>query len=283
MHKLTTLLQFCLPQHLLSRCAGFFANCRWPWLKNKIIVWFIHHYHVDMSLAEKSNPQDYLSFNDFFTRKLKPDVRPIMGDDNTIICPVDGVISQAGNINHNQIFQAKGFEYSLESLLANTTHTHYFLDGQFVTIYLSPKDYHRVHMPITGTLVEMIYVPGRLFSVNPTTSATLKNLYARNERVIAIFKTPVGTMAVILVGAMIVASIKTAWAGKVAPNKNRTIQNWSYESSPIQLQRGEELGQFELGSTVIVLLEKNKMALDDQLKNNEPVKMGIPLGEVVTL
>ena len=231
--KYKVLLQYLIPQHLLSRLIGILANSHLAWLKNLMIASFIKYYNVDLSSAEETNISKYATFNDFFTRKLKDSNRPISQNENTIVSPADGIISQIGDINNDLLLQAKGHKYNLNSLLTEENLASRFVDGKFATIYLSPKDYHRVHMPITGTLQEMIYVPGKLFSVNAETAEQVPNLFARNERVISIFETQIGKMAVIMVGAMIVASIHTAWASKVAPNKSKTIQKWDYRHKEI--------------------------------------------------
>ena len=272
--KFCVFLQFVIPQHLLSRLVGFFMNCHWSWLKNKLISWFIKHYHVDMRLAEKTRISDYATFNEFFTRKLKPQLRPMSKDKKAIICPVDGVVSQIGSIQDNTIIQAKKKSYTINELLAGNKYAKTFNQGSFVTLYLSPKDYHRIHIPTKGRLIEMIYVPGRLFSVNPATTASIDGLYAKNERVICVFETEFGMMVVILIGALLVGSIHTVWANKVLPNKYKTIQSWQYKKKNIVLKRGDELGHFELGSTVIVLFEPNKLKWKQTLQHQTSVKFG---------
>jgi len=233
-----------------------------------------------MTIAERSTPEDYVTFNDFFTRKLRPNTRPIAKEQETIISPIDGTISQIGNIQENTIIQAKGISYSLETLLVNKDYLELFKNGNFATLYLSPKDYHRIHLPIAGILQEMTYVPGRLFSVNPATADTIQNLFARNERAINIFKTEIGTMAVIMVGAMLVASINTAWGGKITPNNNKTIRSWQYDSQQIEMHRGMEIGYFELGSTVILLFEPNMMEWNINLHPNDSVQFGQSIGKI---
>ena len=210
--RLFIISQYLLPQHLLSRLAGGLANCTWNWVKNPFITWFVKRYQVDMSEAAEENPTAYACFNDFFTRALKDGARPL-ADGDEVLCPADGAISQLGRIEHGRIFQAKGQSFSvLELLGGNPEHAALFQGGEFATVYLSPRDYHRVHMPLGGTLTDMIYVPGKLFSVNQSTAENVPELFARNERVVCLFDTPVGPMAVVLVGAMIVASVETVWA-----------------------------------------------------------------------
>jgi phosphatidylserine decarboxylase len=274
--KLLVFSQYLIPKHLLSRLVGWLANCRWSWLKNLMINWFIKHYKVDMSIAEKPQVEDYATFNEFFIRKLKAGVRPIAAEPDAIISPVDGVLSQWGEISQGKLIQAKGFEYSLDVLLARSKFTQNFREGQFMTLYLSSKDYHRVHMPMDGGLLEMTYVPGSLFAVNQATTCQIPAIFAKNERVLCTFQTTHGKMAVILVGAMLVASINTAWAGKVTPNKNKSMKSSSYEG--IKLRKGEEMGYFCMGSTVIVLFEPQKARWETSLAPNQSVKYGQKIG-----
>lgn len=278
--KLYVLLQYIIPQHTLSRLLGYVANCRCAWFKNLFIKWFIRHYKVDMSIAEKENPADYLTFNEFFIRRLKPAARPITRSSNSIICPADSVISQFGGIDSSTLIQAKNVDYSLSSLLTTEQYAQTFQNGEFATLYLSPKDYHRVHMPFTGKLLKMIYVPGKLFAVNPTTAERIPNLFAKNERVICIFETEIGKIAVIMIGAMIVASINVVWANKIVPNKEKSVQSWDYESTLVKLNRGDELGHFELGSTVIVLFEQNKIQWHKDIVTEQAIKFGEEIASI---
>lgn len=272
--------QYLLPHNLLSRLAGCVAECRWPWFKNRFIKWFVKTYQVNMSEAEVSDPTAFAHFNDFFTRALKPDARSFVSEQGSIACPVDGAISQIGNIEAGRLFQAKGHEFSTYDLLGGSLELEKQFDGgKFTTIYLSPKDYHRIHMPVSGTLREMIYVPGRLFSVSPLTTRNVPSLFSRNERMVAIFDTELGPMAMVLVGAMIVASIETVWAGLVTPPK-RQLQKTRY-GSPITLKKGEELGRFKLGSTVVMLFGKDAMVWEQALTSDESVRMGQLLGSAV--
>jgi phosphatidylserine decarboxylase len=274
------LLQYILPHHLISRVSGKFMNIKWSPMKDRIIPWFIKRYKVDMSEAKIQDITQFKTFNDFFTRELKPGARPIAAG-STIISPADGCISQMGDIKGNQIFQAKGQDYSLSSLLGGEKESaQRFENGSFATIYLSPKDYHRVHMPITGRLKEMIYVPGRIFSVNPLTADHVPGLFARNERVICLFETELGTVAVILVGAMIVASIHTVWHGQVTPGIRKTIQTWRYDDKKIELSKGEELGYFCLGSTVIMLFPASKIDWSANLESNKAIRLGEKIAEI---
>ena len=236
-----------------------------------------------MNLAKESFAENYIHFNHFFTRELKPGVRPIAQEQDVIVCPIDGYISQIGKINSGDIFQAKNRNYDLDALLAmDNDMVHLFKDGLFATFYLSPKDYHRIHMPRDGKLTKMIYVPGRLFSVNTHTTRAVNRLFARNERVISLFETDIGPMAIIMVGAMLVSSMETVWAGEITPAKKREITNQSYleHNKKIQLQRGEEMGRFNMGSTVILLFRKDSIEWSPNLRSDNPVSMGEKLGQL---
>ncbi|WP_071872962.1 archaetidylserine decarboxylase [Atopomonas hussainii] len=269
--------QYLLPHHLLSRLIGFAAECRAPWFKDRLIGWFAKQYQVNMSEAEVEDLTAYEHFNAFFTRALKDGARPLDNTEGSILCPADGAISQLGKIEHGRVFQAKGHSFSVTELLGgDSARAEPFMGGEFATVYLSPKDYHRVHMPLTGTLREMVYVPGRLFSVNQTTAENVPELFARNERVVCTFDTERGPMAVVLVGAMIVASIETVFAGLVTPPK-RALKTVRYDESsrqPIVLERGAELGRFKLGSTAIVLFGPEQVQWAAELGETSPVRMG---------
>lgn len=272
--------QHIVPQHLLSRSVGYLAASENTFVKNTFIKNFAAKYQINMAEALEENPLAYKSFNDFFTRALKPNARPIASDSKAIISPADGAISQIGAITADKIFQAKGHDYSVTTLLGgNEQRAAAFVGGQFATVYLSPKDYHRVHMPFMGKLTQMIYVPGDLFSVNTTTAENVPNLFARNERVVCLFDTEVGQMAVVLVGAMIVAGIATAWAGNLAPQGKNVITT-NYDGS-ITLKKGDELGCFYLGSTAIVLFGANVMQWRDGLSATNPVRMGEAMGRTL--
>lgn len=274
--KLFSLIQYPLPHHLISRLAGVLAECRTPWLKNLMIEQFIRIYDVDMSQAREPDPHTYSCFNEFFTRAMRDDARPI-GDG--MVSPTDGVLSQSGRIEHGTLIQAKGQAYSLTSLLGgDTRRAEPFRNGSFATIYLSPRDYHRVHMPLHGTLREMAYVPGRLFSVNLATAANVPGLFARNERLVCIFDTEFGPMAMVLVGAMIVAAIETVWAGQITP-KSGLVQTTRYDE-PITLAKGAEMGRFKLGSTVILCFSRPVDFREDLAINDSMVSMGQPLGHL---
>lgn len=277
--KLFAAIQYILPHHQISRAVHYFVECQIPWFKNGLIRWAIDHYHVNMSEANREQAEDYLNFNDFFTRSLKPGARPLPEDPGLIVSPADGVISQIGDINNGRIFQAKGHDYSLVELLGgDLTLGQEFMGGKFATIYLAPRDYHRIHMPTAGSLHKMVHVPGRLFSVNQATVETIPNLFARNERVISIFDTQFGPMAVIMVGAINVASIETVWAGLVTPRRGQIATTTYGEAShSIELSRGDELGRFKLGSTAIVLFGKHQI---DWLENWQP-GLSIKMGEAI--
>jgi phosphatidylserine decarboxylase len=275
--RLFILLQYLLPQHRLSRLAGFLANWQAPtWLLQAMLRKFVAKYQVDLSQALNPDLADYKSFNQFFTRKLLPEARPI---GEGVCSPADGTISQIGKIQQQQLLQAKGKHYSLAQLLANESSLiETFSSGDLATIYLSPRDYHRVHMPYTGKLVESIYVPGKLFSVNPTTVNNVDSVFARNERLINIFETDKGKMAVILVGALLVAGINTVWQGQITPNKFHQVQHWNYQQQDITLAKGDELGYFNFGSTVILLFEANKIAWLNNLVSEHTLQMGETIG-----
>nr|WP_167364670.1 archaetidylserine decarboxylase [Pseudomonas argentinensis] len=280
--RLFILSQHLTPHHLLSRLIGCAAECRAAWFKNRLIGWFAKQYQVDMSEAQVEDLTAYEHFNAFFTRALKEGARPLDNQPGAVLCPADGAISQLGRIEHGRVFQAKGHSYSVTELLGgDSQRAAPFMGGDFATVYLSPKDYHRVHMPLAGTLREMVYVPGRLFSVNQTTAENVPELFARNERVVCLFDTERGPMAVVLVGAMIVASIETVWAGLVTPPK-RELKTLRYDEAaraPISLEKGAELGRFKLGSTAIVLFGPEQVKWAEELGANSPVRMGQLLGQ----
>ncbi len=280
--KLLTLPQYFLPQHLLSRLVGWLAESRLDFIKNNFITFFARRYGVDMSEAVEENPLAYENFNAFFTRALKDGARPIDADPASVACPADGAISQLGPIQGDVVFQAKGHYYSLTELLGgDAARAQPFNGGSFATVYLSPRDYHRVHMPVTGVLREMVFVPGDLFSVNTRTAENVPRLFARNERVVAIFDTEFGPMAVVLVGAMIVASIETVWAGVVAPERPG-VRVTDYRSDaprqPVVLEKGAELGRFRVGSTAIVCFGPGAVTWAEKFREGTPTRMGEALG-----
>lgn len=280
--SLKTLCQYAVPHHLISRIVGKIGASTLPWVKQPFINWFINRYGVDMSEARVGDPTQYAHFNAFFTRELAPGLRPIDDQTSSIVSPADGAISQIGRIESDNILQAKGHHYSVSELLGGCSYdSRPFMGGHFATVYLSPKDYHRVHMPYGGRLKKMIHVPGRLFSVNTRTADELPNLFARNERVVCLFDTDLGPMAVVLVGAMIVASIETVWSGVVAP-KSLSVTSTTYtENEHITLNKGDEMGRFALGSTAIVLFGPNAVDWSSDLTEASAVRMGSAIGHAL--
>jgi phosphatidylserine decarboxylase len=277
--NLFVLLQYILPQHPISRLIHWLTRLRVQWLKNFMGRWFIGHFQVNMSEAIETDIRAYPTFNDFFTRALKPGARPLSTQANAVLCPVDGAVSQAGEIDGDAIFQAKGHRFSLNTLLGNSAAwADKFQNGLFATLYLSPKDYHRIHMPLSGTLKEVIHVPGRLFSVNPVTTRKVPGLFARNERVACLFETEHGPMGMVLVGAINVASIETVWQGVITPPAGKRIQSWDYRDKDVTLQAGEEMGRFNMGSTVILLFGPQQVEWASTVMAEAPVKMGELMG-----
>ncbi len=279
---LTTLPQYILPHHALSSLMSKLTHCENKAWKNLFIKQIIRHYGVNMDEALEPDINAYRSFNDFFTRKLKPGARPLSTETNAIACPADGAVSQAGDITDGEIFQAKGKNFTATDLLGgDAVRAEPFNNGIFTTIYLSPKDYHRLHMPLTGTLREMVHIPGRLFSVNPATVNSVPRLFARNERVAAIFDTESGPMALILVGAIFVSSVETVWHGVVTPPNISSVQSWQYGDDAPTLKIGEEMGRFNMGSTIIVLFGKDKAKWDAEFTTEKSVKLGELIGRVI--
>lgn len=266
-----------LPYHFLSRIVGWFSNTRNPFIKNLFIASFIKYYRVVLADAQIQDPNLFENFNAFFTRKLKDDARLLARTD--VVSPVDGTIYFSGSIKDNLLFQAKGHEFSLEDLLAQDESAKHFKNGKFATIYLAPKDYHRVHNPFPGTgkLVKTIYVPGTLFPVKPKTAAKVPNLFARNERLICLFETEIGKVALIFVGACIVAAIETTWAGLVAPNDFQSFQETVFSDNAPIFKQGDDLGCFQLGSTVILLFPENTIEFLETVKAGDTVRMGCGL------
>ncbi|MDQ9021123.1 archaetidylserine decarboxylase [Acinetobacter sichuanensis] len=262
-----------VPQQQLSRVVGKVAASENLIIKNIAIQAFKAQYGIDLSIAQQTDALKYKSFNEFFTRALKEGVREIDTDANSIVSPADGAISQLGKVKEGDVFQAKGQSFSVEKLIGDPQLAAPFKNGEFATVYLSPRDYHRVHMPFAGTLTETLYIPGELFSVNQTTAENVPGLFARNERMVCLFDTELGRMAVVLVGAMIVAGIETVATGKVKPSGRVELDHHE-----LKLEKGDELGRFYLGSTAIVLFEQNKMNWDAQFQANSTVVMGEALG-----
>jgi len=265
--------QYLLPKRALTAFAGWCAASRARWWTRAVIPWFIRRYGVNMTEAANPDPASYASFNDFFTRALRPGARPLSKAD--WVCPVDGAVSQFGAIAHDQIFQAKGHHYSTRALVGgDAALAALFDDGQFATVYLSPRDYHRIHMPCDGRLRRMIHVPGDLFSVNPVTARGVPGLFARNERVVCVFDTDFGPFVHVLVGATIVGSMATVWHGQVNPPRPGQVREWRYDDSPISLRQGDEMGRFLLGSTVVMLFPKIGLSFSPAWAPDAAVRMG---------
>lgn len=268
--------QHLLPQHGLSRLVLAATRVRSPWFKNALIRGFLRLFRVDMGDAVESDPLRYASFNEFFTRALKDGARPVARAADAIACPVDGCVSEAGTIDGGRLLQAKGRYYGLADLLAAQPWAGHFEGGSFATIYLAPFNYHRIHMPLCGELKETVYVPGRLFSVNSVTARHVPNLFARNERVLTLFDTDYGRCALVLVGALNVGSMTTVWAGDITPAARRVVSK--IPAPPITLQKGAELGRFNMGSTVILLFEPNRARWDPHVRAGSLVRLGESMG-----
>jgi phosphatidylserine decarboxylase len=282
---LRNLPQYLLPQRLVTRTIYKLTRITTPWFKNALIRAFIRHYQVDMSEAAEPDPLRSRDFNHFFTRPLHSSSRPLAAGNQVVCCPVDGIVSQAGELQDDSLVQAKGRLFSLNQLLGGTTTRALpFRDGSFATLYLAPRDYHRIHMPLTGRLREMVHIPGKLFSVSPLTTRVIPQLFACNERVVVCFDTLAGPMALVLIGAINVASIETVWAGTITPPLATQCRHWDYpETGPgaIDLEKGAEMGRFNMGSTVIVLFGKQAVRWDPAVKAAARIRMGQKLGEIV--
>lgn len=275
---LVVLLQYILPKQVITVLAGLVADKRGGKRTVRLIEWFVARYKVDMSEAADPDIHNYPTFNDFFTRALKHGARPLAAAE--YVCPVDGAISQFGCIDKDQLFQAKGHTYSTQALVGGDRYlSTMFNDGNFATIYLSPKDYHRIHMPCDGRLTRMIYVPGDLFSVNPLTARRVPGLFARNERVVCVFDGEHGVFLVTLVGATIVGSMSTVWHGVVNPPRTGTVREWRYDHHEVELKKGDEMGRFLLGSTVVMLFPKDTMKFNPLWAPAQAVRMGEVMGE----
>lgn len=274
--RLFVWLQYVLPQHGVSRLILAATRVRTAWFKNLIIRGFLLLYHVDMSEAEDGDPYRYGSFNEFFTRALKQEARPIAGGELAIASPVDGGVSEAGAIDRGRLLQAKGRDYALSDLLAAQPWASRFDGGSFATIYLAPFDYHRVHMPLRGTLRDTVYVPGRLFSVNHSTAQHVPGLFARNERILTLFDSAAGQFALVMVGALNVGSMATVWAGDITPAARRVITRIT--ARPVLLEKGAELGRFNMGSTVILLFEPGRARWQPEVCAGLKVRLGQSLG-----
>lgn len=279
-------LQYAMPKHAISRLVGKLAAAKMGWLTTKLIDVFIKAYNINMSEAKLKNAKDFATFNDFFTRELEEGARTIDQNADTLCYPVDGAISQQGDIVEGKLIQAKGFDYSLTSLLGGDARTAApFQQGKFSCIYLAPKDYHRIHMPMAATLREMIYVPGELFSVNPLTANNVPDLFARNERVVTVFDTEYGALAMVLVGATIVASIETTWAGTITPPAGKDIFRWQYPAAgvdAITFKKGDEMGRFKLGSTVVSTFAPNMVEFSPEAESETVTRLGELYARLIT-
>jgi len=273
---LFALPQYILPHHLISRTVLAVTRIRIPWLKNFLIRFVVKRYKVNLDEVQDPDFNHYVHFNEFFTRSLKESARPIAEGENVLCCPVDGAVSQLGDIADSTLFQAKGHDYSSKALLGGYDDiAEQFQTGKFATLYLSPRDYHRIHMPIDGVLQHMVYVPGRLYSVNPQTVRCIPGLFARNERVVTVFDTVVGPMAMVLVGAMNVGCIETVWQGVITPPHRQPVHRWVYKDHQgIKLAKGEEMGRFNMGSTVICLFANEKLQFDPAFAPEAAIRMG---------
>lgn len=278
---LNLLLQYLLPQHCLSRLAAKIANCRVRLIKNFIITQYCKFYRIDMTDTLESNPTAYPTFNEFFTRTLKPGARPITNNSKDIISPVDGKIWQIGMVNDNLLITAKGKHFTLAQLLGDNADALRCQNAHFTILYLAPSNYHRVHMPTQGKLRSMRYIPGKLFSVNPKIINSIPGVFARNERIVLTFDTAAGVMIMVLVGAIIVGSIETKWAGTVMPNKHQHIVNWDYTKQTINFELGSEIASFKLGSTVILLFPEKTIQWDQTQQKDHPIQMGQRLGALL--
>ena len=271
--RLAVLPQYLLPKQALTTLAGKFASARLGGLTTSVIRWFVGRYNVNMAEAANPDIASYTSFNDFFTRALRPGARPLAQAD--LICPVDGAISQFGPIAKDQVFQAKGHTYSTTALVGgDAAAAARFDNGHFATLYLSPRDYHRIHMPCAGELTRMVHVPGDLFSVNPTTARGVPGLFARNERVVCFFESAHGPFVLVLVGATIVGSMATVWHGQVNPPRTGVLRQWDYAKGQVSLQQGEEMGRFLLGSTVVMLFPQGPLQFNPQWSPTRPIQLG---------
>ncbi|MDE2402018.1 MAG: phosphatidylserine decarboxylase [Burkholderiales bacterium] len=271
--RLAVVPQYFLPKQALTALAGAFASRQGGALTTSVIRWFVGRYGVDMSEAANPDIASYATFNEFFTRALKPDARPLAKAE--WICPVDGAISQFGPIHGDQIFQAKGHHYSTTALVGGDHRlAAQFEDGSFATLYLSPKDYHRIHMPADGRLMRMVHVPGPLFSVNPTTARGVPGLFARNERVVCVFDSPRGPWVLVLVGATIVGSMATTWHGVVNPPRVKQVRDWYYQDQQVLFKQGDEMGRFLLGSTVVMLFPKGPLRFNPEWTPGRSIRLG---------
>lgn len=278
-------VQYLLPRHLLSRLAHRLTCSELRPVKNALIGWFMRKFDVDLQDAVQPDASQFASFNDFFTRALRPDTRPVASAPECVISPVDGFVYRVGRVGGGRMLQAKGRDFSVAELLGEEPVAAQFKDGVYATLYLSPRDYHRIHMPLAGRLQRMTYIPGALFAVNPAATRCIPGLFTRNERIVALFDTAAGAMACVLVGALFVGSISTVWAGQVTPRRPRRLTVWTYadETQTPCYTRGAEMGRFNMGSTVIVMFAGRRVAWRAGLVEGRAVRMGQTIGEVLEL
>jgi phosphatidylserine decarboxylase len=274
--RLLTVPQYLIPQHFLSVCMHRLTRCQIGWFKNVFIRFICWKFKVDITEAASQDLSDYVSFNAFFTRKLRQGIRPVASGKSVVISPVDGAISQLGKVESGRIIQAKRRDYSVDELLGgNSALAKQYEDGQFATIYLSPRDYHRIHMPVSGKLTSMRYVPGKLFSVNPRTARAVPELFARNERLVCQFDSEFGPVVMVLVGAIFVGSMETVWAGQVTPPYGKAVQSWDYSGEEaIELVKGQEMGRFNMGSTVVMLLPPGMQEFNLRWHAGDAIQLG---------
>ncbi|HUY83935.1 MAG TPA: archaetidylserine decarboxylase [Steroidobacteraceae bacterium] len=277
--RLYAWLQYLPPQRALARLVRAAAHATTPWFKNLLTRGFLRIYRVELAEAAEPDPYAYASFNEFFTRALKPQARPIAPQPRAVVSPVDGTVSECGAIDGGRLLQAKGRHYALADLLAGQAWAERFAGGSFATIYLAPSDYHRVHMPLAGRLLDTVFVPGRLFSVDASTTACVPRLFARNERILTLFDADAGRFALIMVGALNVGSMATVWAGEIAPRGRRAVTR--LPQTDVRLPKGAELGRFNMGSTVILLFEPNRVRWLPACARRASVRMGGQIGALV--
>ncbi|HUX73646.1 MAG TPA: archaetidylserine decarboxylase [Steroidobacteraceae bacterium] len=277
--RLFAWLQYLLPQRALSRLVHAAAHATTPWFKNWLARGFLRLYRVDLAEAAEPDPRAYANFNELFTRALKPGARPIAPDPRAVASPVDGTVSECGAIDGGRLLQAKGRYYALADLLAGQAWAERFAGGSFATIYLAPCNYHRVHMPLAARLLDTVFVPGRLFSVNASTAACVPRLFARNERILTLFEAQTGRFALIMVGALNVSSMATVWAGEIAPRERRAVTR--LPQTEVRLQKGAELGRFNMGSTVILLFEPNRVRWLPACARRASLRMGAQIGTLL--
>ncbi len=282
--RLFALLQHLLPQHALSRAMHWLTRLDADWFRKPFTRWFVKYFAIDLGEAVEENLDGYATFNAFFTRALKPGAREIAAGSDVLACPVDGTISQIGDLRDGRLVQAKGRHFSMRELLGDRADLAAVFDGGlFATIYLAPYNYHRIHMPSAGKLTETVYIPGRLFSVNAATARSVPNLFARNERVACMFDTAAGPMAMVLVGALFVGSIETVWAGEITPPHRGAVAHRTYAGSGPELAKGAEMGRFNMGSTVIMLLPKGRAEWESQLAADQTVRLGMAIGRTTSV